>query len=162
MNLFEKIFREFNKARLKYMVVGGVAVNLHGYMRFTGDLDILLLLEEKNLAKIDKIMRNLGYGERLPVSVMSLKDEKQVKEWIEKKNLKAYSFFPPKDNPMMIDIIIEESLKYKEIEKNKVIKKIDNVSIPVVSIDRLVKMKKKAARPQDLSDIEALLHLKDL
>ena len=44
MNLFEKVFRELNKTRVKYLVVGGVAVNLYGYLRFTGDLDLLLLL----------------------------------------------------------------------------------------------------------------------
>ena len=59
MNLFEKVFRELNKTRVKYLVVGGVAVNLYGYVRFTGDLDILLLLEEKNLGKMAKVMEKL-------------------------------------------------------------------------------------------------------
>ncbi len=96
MNIFEKIFKNLNTAKIKYLVVGGVAVNLHGYVRFTGDLDLLVLLEEKNLEKISKVMKKLGYSERLPVSVMSLKDEKQVNEWLEKKNMKAFTFNPPK------------------------------------------------------------------
>lgn len=162
MNLFELIFREFNKERLKYLVVGGVAVNLHGFMRFTGDLDILILLEEKNLEKLDKIMQSLGYSERLPVKVQSLKDHKLVKQWLKEKNMMAFSFMPPRNNPLQIDIIIEESLEYESILKDKVVKKIDNVSIPVVSIDRLIKMKKKADRPQDRIDLEALIKLKNL
>lgn len=162
MNLFEKIFREFNVARIKYLVVGGVAVNLHGFVRFTGDLDILLLLEEKNLEKFDKVMSKLGYSERLPVSLMSLKDQKQVKSWLKEKNMLAFSFNPPKNNPLQIDIIIEESLKFDKIVKNKIIKKIDNVSIPVVSIDQLIKMKRRADRQQDITDLEALIQLKNL
>lgn len=51
MKVFEKVFRELNRTKVKYLVVGGVAVNLYGYLRFTGDLDVLLLLEEKNLKK---------------------------------------------------------------------------------------------------------------
>ncbi|MFC1810504.1 nucleotidyl transferase AbiEii/AbiGii toxin family protein [Patescibacteria group bacterium] len=162
MNIFEKIFKEFNKAKIKYLVVGGVAVNLHGYVRFTGDLDLLLLLEEKNLEKVEKVMHKLGYSERLPVSVKSLQDEKQVKSWLKEKNMRAFSFVPPKDNPLQIDIVIEESLKFDKIVKDKVTKRIDNVSIPVVSIDQLIKMKRRADRQQDITDLEALIKLKKL
>lgn len=144
------------------MVVGGVAVNLYGYMRFTGDLDLLVLLEEKNLQKLDKAMRKLKYSERLPVSIMELSNEKQVKKWLKEKNLKAYTFNPPKDNPLQIDIIMEESLKFKEIAKRKVQRSIDKVKIPVISVEDLVKMKKKAHREKDLEDIRALVDLKKL
>lgn len=48
MTVFEKVFRELNKTNVKYLVIGGVAVNLHGYVRFTGDLDLLLLLSKEN------------------------------------------------------------------------------------------------------------------
>lgn len=162
MNIFEKIFREFNNAKVKYLVVGGVAVNLHGYVRFTGDLDILLLLEEKNLQKVDKIMQKLGYSERLPVSIMSLKDEAQVKTWLKEKNMLAFSFMPPRDNPLQIDIIIEESMDFKKVASDRVLKKIDDVSIPVVSINQLIKMKRKADRQQDITDLEALIKLKKI
>lgn len=160
MNYFEKVFKSLNKEKIKYLVVGGVAVNLHGYMRFTGDLDLLLLLEEENLKRMDILMKKLGYNERLPVSVMSLSDKKQVKQWLEEKNMKAYSFTPPKNNPLQIDIIMEESLIYKKIVANKVNKKIDDTVIPVISIDDLIKMKRKANRQQDLIDLEALVNLK--
>lgn len=162
MNYFEKVFKSLNKEKIKYLVVGGVAVNLHGYMRFTGDLDLLLLLEEENLKKMDKLMHKLGYSERLPVSVLSLSNKKQVKQWLEEKNMKAYSFTPPKNNPLQIDVIMEESLKYDKIVANKVHKRIDNTVIPVISIDDLIKMKRRANRPQDLVDLEALINLKKI
>ena len=87
MNIFERVFRELNKEKIKYLVVGGVAVNLHGYARFTGDLDILVLLEEKNLIKLDRAMKNMGYMERLPISLRLLQDQKQVRKWLKEKNL---------------------------------------------------------------------------
>lgn len=162
MNLFEQIFRGLNKAKVKYLVVGGVAVNLHGFVRFTGDLDIVILLEEKNLEKIAKAMKELGYKEKLPMSVQDLQDLKLLRSWLKEKNLRAFSFFPPKDNPLQVDIIIEESLEFEELIDQKVIKKISNVSIPVISLDGLLKMKKKADRPQDKIDLEALRKIKKL
>lgn len=162
MRIFEKIFEEFNKAKIKYLVVGGVAVNLYGYARFTGDLDILLLLEKENLEKMDKIMKKLNYCERLPVKIMSLQDHVQVKRWLKEKGMTAYSFSPPPYNPLMIDILTEESLRFEKVYRKKVIKKVDGVSIPVIGIDDLIRMKKKAGRDEDLLDLKKLLKLKGL
>lgn len=143
MNVFERIFKALNKAKIEYLVVGGVAVNLYGYPRFTGDLDILVVLDEENLVKIDNTMRKLGYSERLPVSILSLKDNALVKKWLKEKNLKAYTFNPPANNFLQIDIIIEESLKFASFKKSKVIKKFGTTAIPVVSVEDLITMKKK-------------------
>jgi hypothetical protein len=162
MNIFEIVFRQLNDAKIKYLVVGGVAVNLYGYSRFTGDLDILVLLEEENLKKLDELMKKMGYSERIPVSLIELRDNKKVKEWLEQKNLKAYSFIPPKNSLLQIDIIIEESLKFENFYRNKVTKQIDRVNIPIVCLDDLIKMKKKANRDQDILDLKSLIELKKL
>lgn len=162
MNLFGKAFKALNGENIKYLVVGGVAVNLHGYVRFTGDLDLMVLLEEANLQKLDKVMKKLGYYERLPVSILELKDHKQVKQWLEEKNLQAFSFIPPKNSLLQIDIIIDASLNFEKIYQKRVLKYIDKVQIPVVSIDDLIQMKRKAHREQDLIDLKALITLKEL
>ena len=162
MNLFELVFSELNKAKVKYLVVGGVAVNLYGYLRFTGDLDLLITLDEENVSKMDKLMKKLKYSERLPVSISALSDEKQVKKWIKEKNLKAYTFNPPKNNLLQIDIIIEDSLKFEIYEKNKKVKTMGNLKIPVVSIEDIIKMKKKANREKDVLDLKVLKYLSKL
>ena len=76
--------------------------------------------------------------------------------------MKAFTFLPPKGNFLEIDIIIEESLKFHSISKNKIVKSMEGVKIPVVSIQDLIKMKRKAHRDQDVKDIENLLKLKNL
>ena len=48
---YEEIIRKFNNAGVRYAIVCGVAVNLHGHIRMTADLDIVLELEDNNLAK---------------------------------------------------------------------------------------------------------------
>ena len=143
MGNFEKIFRSLNKAKIRYLVVGGVAVNIYGYPRFTGDLDILLLLEKDNLEKMENVMDELGYKTRLPVDIKELQDHKQVKKWLKEKNMTAFVFFPSGENFLMIDVLVEDSLKFQEAEENKVIKKFDDVKIPVIAIDKLIKMKKR-------------------
>jgi len=152
MNGFVKIFRCFNVAKVRYLVVGGVAVNLHGYPRFTGDLDILLFLDEENLKKVDNVMRKLSYSERLPVSIMDLKD----------KNLKAFTFNPPYGSLLQVDIVIEASLKFDKFFKKRLVKVFDGVRIPVVSIEDLIEMKKKTGRSKDKIDLSVLKILKQL
>lgn len=162
MNLFEKVFRELNKAKVKYLVVGGVAVNLYGYPRFTGDLDLLLFLDKENLEKMDKVMKKMKYSERLPVSVLALSDQTQVKKWLKEKNMKAYTFNPPKNNLLQIDIIIEDSLKFDAFNRQKNVKKMGTLKIPVVSIKDIIKMKKKAHRDKDMLDLKVLKYLAEL
>lgn len=162
MNLFEQIFGELNRAKVRYLVVGGVAVNLHGYRRFTGDIDILLLLEEKNLERMDIVMKKLNYHERLPVTIRSLSDHVQVKKWLKENNMTAYSFMPMKEDMMIIDILTEKSLKFENFEKRKILKKINKINIPVVSVNDLIKMKKEAGRDDDLKDLKFLEYLRDL
>lgn len=162
MKLLEKLFNELNKANVKYLVVGGVAVNLYGLRRATYDLDILLFLDNENLKNMDVVMKKLGYIERNPISVLTLGNPRQVKKWVKEKNFKAYSFLPPENLPVQIDVIIEESLQFSKFDKNKIEKKEDKLMVPVVSIDDLIKMKKKAGRDKDLMDLDALMALKNL
>lgn len=162
MNLFERVFRELNRSKVKYLVVGGVAINLHGYLRFTGDLDLLITLDKKNLGKMDKAMKKLKYSERLPVPILALSEKKQVEKWLKEKNLKAYTFNPPQNNLLQIDVIIEDSLKFASYKKNKKIKNIGQLKIPVVSIEDIIKMKKRAKREKDILDIKIIKYLSNL
>jgi hypothetical protein len=162
MTIYEKIFKALNDAQVKYLVVGGVAVNLYGYSRFTGDIDILSALDEVNLKKMDEAMKNLNYNPRLPVEIHELSDTKKVKTWMEEKNLKAYTFNSGKEPYVDIDIIIEESFEFEKLGKRKSEMRAWDTTLPVISIDDLIGMKKKANRDKDLIDLKALIELKSL
>lgn len=159
-NPYKRILKALVQARIDHLIVGGVAVNLHGYMRFTGDIDIVLALDEENLRKMDQLMKNLGYNPRLPVEVYELSDMKKLKTWIAEKNLKAYTYNFGKNPPLDIDIIIEESMNFKALNKNRSKINMWDIELPVISIDDLILMKRKANRSKDLIDLEALLQLK--
>lgn len=162
MNLYRKIFEAFQKEKIDYLIVGGVAVNLYGYNRFTGDIDILLSLTSENLEKIDKLMGKLGYTERLPVKVKELGDRKKLEAFIEKKNLKAYTFVSKENPPLDIDIIVQESMDFLKYSKKKTTIAVWDLELPVIDMDDLIRMKKTANRDKDRLDVEALLKLKEL
>ena len=118
MNPYGRIFGEFNKAELQYIVVGGVAMNLLGYPRFTGDIDILLALDSANLERMAVLMKRMGYEQRLPVSVEELGDEKKALRLIKEKNLIAYTFSNPKEPQFGIDVIVGESLNFQKYHQH--------------------------------------------
>lgn len=162
MNLYKKIFKEFEDAKIKYLIVGGVAVNLYGYTRFTGDVDILLALTSANLSKMDKLMHKLGYVERIPVSIKDLGNKKKLDEFIKQKGLKAYTYISNTQPQLDIDVIVKQSIDFKIYDKKKSIIQVWDMELPVVNIDDLIKMKKAAKRDKDLLDLEALFKLKEL
>jgi len=162
MNLYKQIFTQLDRAGIDYIIVGGVAVNLYGYSRFTGDIDIILALNEKNIEKLDKLMHKLGYTERLPIHLKDLEDKKKLKGFMKEKGLKAFTFISSVKPQLDIDIIVEESLKFGEYEKRKKIIDVWDLKLPVCHIDDLIKMKKSAKREKDLLDLEALIKLKKI
>lgn len=161
MNLYKNIFSQLGKAEIEYLIVGGVAVNLYGYSRFTGDIDILLALNSENLSKMDKIMHKLGYVERLPVKIKELGDVKKLKTFIKKKGLKTYTFISNSKPQLDIDVIVEESLDFNKYKKRKRNINVWGMNLPVVNINDLIKMKRAIKRDKDLIDLEALLKLKE-
>lgn len=162
MNPYKKIFSAFQKAGVKYLVVGGVAVNLYGYSRFTGDIDILLTLDEVNLAKMGKVMEKLGYVERLPVHLHELRNKKNVKKWLKEKGMTAYTFISDKKPQLDIDILAGYSLDFKKFYNKRTTIEAWGIHLPVISFNDLIMMKKRAGRDKDLLDLQALLELKSL
>ncbi|MCK4527300.1 nucleotidyl transferase AbiEii/AbiGii toxin family protein [candidate division WOR-3 bacterium] len=150
------IIRAFNHEGVKYLVVGGVAVNLYGIPRMTVDLDIAADLSIENLKKILKVMKKRRLKPHIPVSPEDLLDSEKRKEWIEKRNMFVFSFENP-DRPFeILDIILEYPIPFEKMYARKVILEAEGIEIPLISRDDLIEMKKNSGRKQDLSDVEIL------
>lgn len=163
VNPYREIFSALNDAGIRYLIVGGVAVNLHGYRRFTGDVDILLALQPENLENMTKLMHSLGYIERLPVRLQTLGDKETVQRFLTEKGMTAYTFLSSKRERIDLDILAAKSLDFEDFEKRKELIALDDaLEVPVVSIDDLLAMKREANRDQDVRDIQMLLELKGL
>ena len=149
-----EVFKELNKNGISYAVVGGMAVSLHGAVRGTVDLDLIALIDRKNFKKLELALHRIGLQSKLPITAENVFDYR--KEYIENRNLIAWSFTNPTNPTQIVDIIITEDLADQSVQKIK----IGTIKVPLLSKSDLIKMKLKSGRKQDLEDIRALEKLK--
>jgi hypothetical protein len=153
MTPYKKIFQALNKAKIRYLVVGGVAANLHGVERATADLDLIVHLAESNLLKFAKTMTKIGYRPKAPVKAEDFAKKELRQQWIREKNMIVFSFINPKEPLEMIDIFVKHPLPFESTYKRRQRKKAFGIFIPVMHIKDLIKLKQDAGRPKDLYDI---------
>jgi hypothetical protein len=154
------IFQAFDERDLDYVVIGGVALVMHGVVRLTADLDLMVALDAENLRKLVEIMARLGYRPRVPEPAEALLDPRKRQEWREQKHMEVFSFYAPQQPLALIDIMIHEPLDYRTLRANAVRMNLHQLAVPVASIDDLIALKSQAGRPQDLEDIRALKELR--
>jgi hypothetical protein len=151
-----------NKAGVRYSIVGGVAAILHGAPRMTGDLDLAVVLEPKNLLSLVDAMTRLGYKPRVPVDPNDLANSRVRELWQRDKGMKIFTFVHP-DKPFAdVDILVEERVNFQTIWEHQVKYQAGETVLPTASIDDLIVMKRLSARDKDLSDIAALNRIKML
>jgi len=153
---YQSIFLELSLENIDYVIIGGLAVNLHGIPRMTYDMDIMILLEPENIMKLVNKLANWGYSPRAPVQPKDLADEKKRERWIKEKNLKAFSFFSEKHPVGEIDLLIDSPIPYKEVRDRAIVFDLGGVKVPVISIADLIELKMQSGRKQDISDVEHL------
>jgi hypothetical protein len=144
----------FLKEGLEYAIVGGWAVALHGAVRGTVDIDIILKLDKKSFLKAQILLGDLNLKSRLPVDAAQVFDFRT--EYIKNRNLIAWSFVNLDKPSEVVDIIITHDLKKMEIHKVKT----SGHTLAILGMDDLIKMKKESGRPQDLEDVIALQGIK--
>lgn len=156
--VMDALYRE----QVQYLIVGGLSVNLHGVPRLTQDIDVILSMSPENVLKAVRLLKNLGFLPRLPVDPEDLADARKVKDWIENKNLKAFSFYQP-DRPFeVVDIVLVYPLNFEEAYTRRVVRKLKDIEIPIACIDDVVAMKEFSGRDQDLSDVAMLKKVRNI
>lgn len=148
-NIFNTDFREFiialNKAEVKYILVGGYSVILHGHNRTTGDLDIWVEATSNNYEKLVRCFFDFG----LPIFEMT--EERFL-------NTNVYDVFTFGTPPVSIDILtLVKGLAFEEVYQNILIKNIEDLEVKLINRSDLIKAKKASGRNKDLDDLENLL-----
>ena len=95
---------------VRFIVVGGVAVVLHGVPRATFDLDLLLDLETTNVRTFVDIMLAHGLAPRAPVDPYELANPVTRAQWVSEKHLRAFSFFEPRGGA--VDVLLSAPIDY--------------------------------------------------
>ena len=150
MNL-EELIKGLKKEKINYMIVGGYAVNFHGFSRNTVDIDLIIKFSLANLKKVEKFLKGAGMVSRLPVDAISI--FKFREEYIKNRNLIAWNFYNQNDPTEQVDILINHDISDFKAEKFKVAQ----FEFKVICKEDLIKMKKKSGRDKDLLDIKELM-----
>jgi len=156
MATYIDIFKALHKHRVRYLVVGGVAVNLLGVSRSTADLDLFVCLDPKNLMRFAQAVEEVGYRPKLPVKMSDFSNPECRRRWKEEKGMLVFSFWNPKDPLALVDVFVEEPMPFEEMDQRKMRKVAEGLSIPVASPEDLIAMKEQCGRPKDRYDVDGL------
>jgi hypothetical protein len=155
MNMYE-LLAALNGADVDYVLVGGLAVTLHGYQRLTMDVDVVLAMNDGNLAKFVECAKAANLRPLLPISIDSLRDAAQIDQWHVEKGMLAFALRGPDMMATVIDVLVRPVVPFEELKRNAITKHIGPLSINVASIDDLIRMKTGTGRSKDVLDIEEL------
>ena len=139
---FKEFIQSLNDNGVRYLVIGGYAVALHGHPRYTKDIDVWIELSSENAAKMVKALEQFGFG--------SL-------------GLQAVDFLVPDQiiqlgyPPSCIDIITTPpGVEFESCYAARVEVEIGGVTVHFIDLENLKKSKRAAGRLQDLADLENL------
>lgn len=156
----ERVLGALEREGVRYLVVGGVAVVLHGYLRTTADLDLVVGLEAENVQRVVKVFRGLGFEPRVPVALEAFADPEERRRWVVEKNATVFTLWHPDEPGFVVDLFVEEPFDFESRYGRAEAARVGAVEVRVLALDDLVEMKRAVGRPQDLSDAEALLTLR--
>jgi hypothetical protein len=103
-----KVCDALAEAGVRFAIAGGYAVALHGAVRGTVDVDIVVRLEEAAFAKAEAALKGLGLQPRLPVTAAEVFRFRE--EYIRNRNLLAWSFVNASNPAEVVDVLIAEDL----------------------------------------------------
>ena len=150
------LFRCLHEHRVRYLLVGGLAMNLHGVPRMTMDVDIVLALDNPNLDAFMACARKLGLKPQAPVPLESLKDPVKRKEWIETKHMIAFALNAPQASGATVDVLIKHPLDMDSAFAAAVTRDVDGVQVLLCGISDMIALKQNTGRQQDTADVEHL------
>jgi hypothetical protein len=160
---YGEVFRKLKEQKINYLVVGGIAVALHGAPRFTADADLALQLVPDNIERFLLALKQLGYEPKVPINAKDFADPDKRASWIKDKGMTVFSFWNTNDPLKLIDVFVANPIDFQEMANEKLVKTAAGIEIPIPSLRHLIELKRIAGRPQDLRDIELLekIHGKD-
>ena len=145
-NFFSPDFQDFitalNVAEVEYVLIGGYSVNLHGYSRTTGDLDIWVRQTAENYERLVRAFHRFG----MPVFDMNLE------KFLNAEN-DVFTFGRP---PVSIDILTAaKGLDFEAVfSKSEWFEVEENLNVRAIRLADLLDAKRAAGRPKDLDDLE--------
>jgi predicted nucleotidyltransferase len=157
----EAIVRVLNEAEVEYLIVGGLAVNAHGFVRLTRDVDLVLQLDPGNATKGLNALLDTGYQMSIPARPEDFANPEMREDWRQNKGMITLKLWSDQHQRTPVDIFVYEPFDFpKEYATATRLEICPGLMARVVSLETLLEMKRDAGRAQDLIDIEELQRLR--
>jgi hypothetical protein len=155
-----ELLQSLSGESVQYVLVGGLAVQLHGFMSSTFDIDLVLAMNDDNLVRFIAVAKRYGLVPSMPVPIDSLRDADQIEQWHREKGMLAFALREPQVGGSVVDILVRPNVPFEQLMANAVAGELFAQKIWIASIDDLITMKHIANRAKDQLDIAALEKIK--
>jgi hypothetical protein len=154
---FEEVTQALNTAGVRFLVAGGLAVNAHGYLRLTADIDLVIALDPANVHAAFEALADIGYRPSVPICAKQFADAGQRERWQREKGMQVLHLFSDQHPETSVDLFVYEPFDFAtEYEAALVAELHPGLPVRFVSIPTLIQMKEAAGRPRDQDDIQHL------
>jgi hypothetical protein len=153
---FIGLFAILAAAQVRFVLVGGLALVLHGLDRLTADVDLVIDLSEESARTTVQTLTAAGYRPLAPVDPVALADPAQRLEWQTVRNMQVFSFWDSTNTRPTVDVMLESPVPFEDLWAAASVMNIGGHEVRVASIEHLIRMKTAAGRAQDLPDVERL------
>lgn len=139
---FKELFKSLNAKGVEYLLIGGYAVIIHGYVRNTNDIDVVVSSDPENVTRCLNALDDFGFGGPDLRTALTSDEKDVVRMGVE---------------PMKIEILNYLSgVNFAEAYGRRVSHKVEDIKIDVISLHDLIVNKEDVGRLQDLLDVEKL------
>ncbi len=139
---FKEFLKSLNSNGVEYLLIGGYAVGIHGYIRATNDLDIWVNVSARNALRVEQSLRDFGFNDTALSSDLFLTPHNVIRMGVP---------------PIRIEILTSISgVEFDDCYAEKEDIRIEEILVPVISLARLRQNKAASGRAKDLADLESL------
>jgi len=156
MAIFEPVFKALNERGVRYVVVGGLAVVLHGHPRMTVDVDLVIDLDEREAMNAIEGLLAIGLTPRLPVDARQFADRAVREAWVRDRGVQVFSMIDQSNALRVVDLFATHPIPFEGLWSRSEEMSLTGSTIRVASIPDLIAMKRISGRPLDQSDVEQL------
>jgi hypothetical protein len=153
---FIGLFGVLAAANVRFVVVGGLAVLLHGVDRLTADVDLVIDLAPDAAARTVSALTDSGYRPLAPVQALEFADPAKRAGWQRDRGMQVFSLWDSRNVRPTVDVLLESPVDFDELWRNAVEMPLGGLTVRVASIEHLIRMKEAIGRDQDVADVARL------
>lgn len=143
---FKEFIELLERNRVRYLIVGGYAVGLHGFPRYTGDIDVFIAVSEENARMVLKTFADFGFGD------LGLRES----DFLEEETVVEIG-----REPLKIQVLTGiDGVAFEECWNERKEVELSGSTVPFIGIESLLRNKEASSRAKDKIDLEELKRIK--